>query len=75
MRDALGLQDTDLPAVVVPDAVLRAATPTDLARHLALSDEHARSEVVDLVVVGAGPAGLSAAVYGASEGLSTVVLG
>lgn len=74
LRDTLGLHDTDLPAVVIPDAVLRAATPSDLARHLALADYHTHTGLADLIVVGAGPAGLAAAVYGASEGLNTVVI-
>ena len=69
-----GLRISDLPAVVLPDATLKNATPGALAEHLGLSYHHPSDEVVDLAVIGAGPAGLAAAVYGASEGLSTVLL-
>ena len=48
-------------------------TVTHLAECLGLK-RRIRSEPFDLVIVGAGPAGLAAAVYGASEGLSTIVL-
>lgn len=68
-----GLTDGDLPAVVVGADVLRNATPGMLAAHLGLAyRKHSRA--VDLTVIGAGPAGLAAAVYGASEGLATVLL-
>ncbi|HEX8299088.1 MAG TPA: FAD-dependent oxidoreductase, partial [Rubricoccaceae bacterium] len=46
----------------------------DLARAVGIGAEPTADERFDLVVVGAGPAGLAAAVYGASEGLSTVVV-
>ena len=71
---ANGLGAMDLPAVVTPTVVLRRATPGMLAEVLGLSYRPAGTQVVDLVVVGAGPAGLAAAVYGASEGLHTLVL-
>jgi len=64
----------DLPAVVTPDRVLRRASPGQLADTLGLSYRHSTDKPVDLTVVGSGPAGLAAAVYGASEGLDTVVL-
>lgn len=48
-------------------------TVGDIGRRLFAADEFDAGAVVDLAVVGAGPAGLAAAVYGASEGLSTVV--
>ena len=54
--------------------MLRRATPADLASTLGLTYRAAEGGPADLVVVGAGPAGLAAAVYGASEGLETVVL-
>jgi thioredoxin reductase (NADPH) len=63
-----------LPVVITPTAVLRQATPASLAEHLGLSYQRVAGEVLDLVVIGAGPAGLAAAVYGASEGLSTLLL-
>ena len=71
---ANGLGAMDLPAVVTPTVVLRQATPGMLAEVLGLSYRPNGAQVVDLVVVGAGPAGLAAAVYGASEGLQTLVL-
>ncbi|WP_250032368.1 FAD-dependent oxidoreductase [Paractinoplanes maris] len=64
----------DLPLVITPGAVLRRATPLLLADHLGLSYRPRSGEEVDLVVIGAGPAGLAAGVYGASEGLRTLVL-
>jgi thioredoxin reductase (NADPH) len=69
----LDLQPDDLPAVLMPDAVLVNAVPADLARHLALSPARIIGSTTDLVVVGGGPAGLAATVYGASEGLRTVM--
>ncbi|UFS59989.1 FAD-dependent oxidoreductase [Subtercola endophyticus] len=68
------LSAADLPAVILPDTVLRNATPGELAEHVGLSYRRTGDEVVDLTVIGAGPAGLAAAMYGASEGLSTVLL-
>jgi thioredoxin reductase (NADPH) len=54
--------------------VLENPTNTELARAIGLKVEVPRKQTYDLVVVGAGPAGLGAAVYGASEGLSTLAL-
>jgi thioredoxin reductase (NADPH) len=54
--------------------VLRNPEVTEVARALGLEFNAADGEAVDLVIAGAGPAGLSAAVYGASEGLKTVLL-
>lgn len=69
----LDLQPDDLPAVLTPDAVLVNAAPADLARHLALSPNRIPDTTADVVVIGGGPAGLAATVYGASEGLRTVM--
>ncbi|CAN5361443.1 FAD-dependent oxidoreductase [soil metagenome] len=71
---AASLGVADLPAVIMPDGVLRRATPGELAGHLGLSYQLVDGEVVDLTVIGAGPAGLAAAMYGASEGLTTILL-
>jgi thioredoxin reductase (NADPH) len=72
---AASLTSADLPAVLMPDRVLRRATPGELAETLGLSYRAVDAgNSVDLTVVGAGPAGLAAAVYGASEGLTTVLL-
>jgi thioredoxin reductase (NADPH) len=64
----------DLPVVMTPRGELRHATPETLAAQVGLSYSPATGTIVDLVVIGAGPAGLAAAVYGASEGLNTLVL-
>ena len=71
---ALGLERDDTPAVVLPTETLRRASPGTLADHLGLTYKAVPGFVFDLVVVGSGPAGLAAAVYGASEGLRTVCL-
>jgi thioredoxin reductase (NADPH) len=64
----------DLPVAFIQGEPLRRATPGMVAERLGLSYQAHADEVVDLVVVGGGPAGLAAAIYGASEGLSTVLL-
>ncbi|MGW5188099.1 FAD-dependent oxidoreductase [Kribbella sp. NPDC004138] len=68
------LASTDLPAAITPDHVLRQATPGQLAQMLGLSYRTTQHDPVDLTIIGAGPAGLAAAVYAASEGLDTVLL-
>src|SRR5581483_4371094 len=74
MMDSSGLTPDDLPAVTLPDATLRRTTPGELAEKLGLSYRRASTKPVDVTIVGAGPTGLAAAVYGASEGLDTVLL-
>ena len=65
----------ELPIAVLPDGtVLKNPTKHELARALGLVAASFRSEPYDVAIVGAGPAGLATAVYGASEGLSVVVL-
>jgi thioredoxin reductase (NADPH) len=72
--DLLDAREPDDPLVLMPDgAVLRGADMVQLADALGLSTR-AESTLYDLVVVGAGPAGLAAAVYGASEGLRVAVI-
>ncbi|MET0449053.1 MAG: FAD-dependent oxidoreductase [Aeromicrobium sp.] len=73
LMESAGIDDGDLPAVLLADDVLVRATPGVLSDRLGLSYQE-RADAVDLVVVGGGPAGLAAGVYGASEGLVTVVL-
>jgi thioredoxin reductase (NADPH) len=80
-RDASALlarfapEPAELPIVVLPDGtVLKNPSKHELARALGLVAASFRSEPYDVAVVGAGPAGLATAVYGASEGLSVVVL-
>ncbi|MCY1137121.1 FAD-dependent oxidoreductase [Actinoplanes sp. Pm04-4] len=63
----------DLPVAVTPDVVLPRATPGRLAEALGLTLAAGDDRPYDVAVVGAGPAGLAAAVYGASEGLRVVV--
>ncbi|WP_328460235.1 FAD-dependent oxidoreductase [Streptomyces sp. NBC_00448] len=71
----LGIAPEETPIVVWNDyRVLRNPSNVELAQVIGLRTETAAKAVCDLVVVGAGPGGLAAAVYGASEGLSTVVL-
>jgi thioredoxin reductase (NADPH) len=74
LLDAAGVGAEELPALFFEDgSVLRNPEPRQVAERLGRSLE-AAFEVYDLVIVGAGPAGLAAAVYGASEGLRTLLL-
>jgi thioredoxin reductase (NADPH) len=64
----------DLPLVLIPDGeTLRSPTILELARSLGLGISGSQP-LYDVCIVGGGPAGLAAAVYAASEGLSTVVV-
>src|SRR3954452_2077186 len=69
-----GLEPHELPVVLHGHEMLRNPSSDELAVALGLRKPTYSQAVCDLVVVGAGPAGLAAAVYGASEGLETVVL-
>jgi thioredoxin reductase (NADPH) len=69
-----GMRPVDAPVVVAATATLRHPTPGELAEFLGLTYQAVPGSSFDLVVVGAGPAGLAASVYGASEGLNTVTL-
>ena len=71
---AAALTTGDLPATIAPDRTLLRATPGSLAQYLGLAYHQASDKPGDLVIIGAGPAGLAAAVYGASEGLRTILL-
>jgi thioredoxin reductase (NADPH) len=68
---ALGVEPVETPVVVGGDAVLRNPSIGELAAMLGLGARGAPPALCDLVIVGGGPAGLAAAVYGASEGLDT----
>jgi thioredoxin reductase (NADPH) len=70
----MGLAPADLPAVISPTETMRCATPEEFAERLGLTFQPTPGYIFDLVVVGSGPAGLAASVYGASEGLRTVSL-
>ena len=70
-----GLDADELPLVRLPGGVeLRGPSSGQVSRALGIGRELAPREEVDLVIVGGGPAGLGAAVYGASEGLETLVV-
>lgn len=69
-----GVRPSELPVVVSSGTVLRRPSPGILAEHLGLTLGRLPERCFDLVVVGGGPAGLAAAVYGASEGLRTLGL-
>jgi len=70
-----GARTEELPLVICPDGtVLRNPTEAQVARCIGMLDGADSDRVYDLVVAGAGPAGLSVAVYAASEGLSVLVV-
>ncbi|MFN8112276.1 MAG: FAD-dependent oxidoreductase [Solirubrobacterales bacterium] len=70
-----GLGPEDLPLVRLPGGTdLRNPTNGELSRAIGVGLELEPREEVDLLVIGGGPAGLGAAVYGASEGLDTLVV-
>ncbi|MBX5487940.1 MAG: FAD-dependent oxidoreductase [Mycolicibacterium hassiacum] len=74
LLEAAGLDDSTLPVVITEQGTtLVAPTDAELGATLGLSTTPAE-DFYDLVVVGGGPAGLAAAVYGASEGLKTVLI-
>ena len=70
----LDIAPHDLPVVIVTGKVLHRPTPDVLADYLGLTVGKLPDRCFDLIVVGAGPAGLAAAMYGASEGLRTLAL-
>jgi thioredoxin reductase (NADPH) len=73
LLEAAGVTGDDLPALLFEDgAALRKPEVRQVAERLGLSLSVSH-ELYDLVIVGAGPAGLAAAVYGASEGLRTLL--
>ena len=74
LLDAAGAGPESIPLVVTPDGrPLAAPTPAEVASAVGLSTAPVR-DFYDLVIIGGGPAGLGAAVYGASEGLRTVLV-
>jgi thioredoxin reductase (NADPH) len=73
--ERLGIQPDELPVMVCPNgAVLKRPTDVEAGVCLGITPELDTSILHDVVVVGAGPAGLAAAVYAASEGLSVLAL-
>lgn len=75
LLEAAGVSEDELPALFFDDGspVLRNPEPRQVAERLGKAMT-AAFDVYDLAIVGAGPAGLAAAVYGASEGLRTLLL-
>ena len=74
LMEALGPEAADLPIVLFPDGTkLLESLPADVAKKVGLRTR-AQTNFYDLAIVGGGPAGLAAAVYGASEGLKTVMI-
>src|SRR2546430_365832 len=74
LLEALGPEAGNLPVVLFPDGTkLLESVPADVAQKVGLRTR-AQTSFYDLAIVGGGPAGLAAAVYGASEGLHTVMV-
>ena len=75
LLDQFHVSAADVPVLICgADAVLRNPSNAQIAECLGFNDAIDQTRVSDLVIVGAGPAGLAAAVYGASEGLDVLVL-
>ncbi|HUB01931.1 MAG TPA: FAD-dependent oxidoreductase [Terriglobales bacterium] len=74
LLDVLGPEGKDLPVVLFPDGTkLLEGVPAEVAQKVGLRTR-AQTNFYDLAIIGGGPAGLAAAVYGASEGLHTVMI-
>jgi len=72
--DVLGPEAANLPVVLFPDGTkLLECVPAEVAQKVGLRTR-AQTDFYDLAIIGGGPAGLAAAVYGASEGLHTVMV-
>lgn len=73
--DRLGLQADDLPLMICPiGTVLKRPSNADVGVCLGMTPDLDPSKIYDTAIVGCGPAGMAAAVYAASEGLSVLVL-
>jgi thioredoxin reductase (NADPH) len=73
--ERLGVQEDELPLLVCPNGtLLRRPSDIEVAACLGMTPTLDPQTVYDVVIVGAGPAGLAAAVYAASEGLAVLVL-
>lgn len=73
MLAGIGMPDAELPVLIDGNTAFYATSPRELAEAWRIS-ERPKREHYDLAIVGAGPAGLAAAVYAASDGLSTVLI-
>jgi thioredoxin reductase (NADPH) len=75
LLERFGAKPSETPVTIWQgEDLLKNPTNLEFARTIGLKIDAPRERTYDLVVVGAGPAGLGASVYGASEGLSTLVL-
>ncbi len=75
LLDQFNVNDTDIPVTICRgEFVLRNPTNEEIADCLGFNDAIDQSRIRDVIIVGAGPAGLAAAVYAASEGLDVLVL-
>ena len=75
LLDRFHVSHADIPVVICRgESVLRNPTNRQIADCLGFNEAIDRTHVRDLVVIGAGPSGLAAAVYGSSEGLDVLVL-
>jgi len=74
LLDRFQIKPGDIPVVICGTVVLRNPTNQLIADSLGFNAAIERTHLRDLVIVGAGPAGLAAAVYGASEGLDVLIL-
>ncbi|HEY4868878.1 MAG TPA: FAD-dependent oxidoreductase [Candidatus Dormibacteraeota bacterium] len=73
LRD-FNVRPEDIPVVIAGSIVLRNPSNEELAKTLGFVPTVQSTDIFDLLVVGAGPAGLAASVYAASEGLSTLAI-
>jgi thioredoxin reductase (NADPH) len=75
LLERFGVQPQETPvAIWLGEKVLKNPSNAELARTIGLDVDTSREHMYEIIVVGAGPAGLAAAVYGASEGLATLSL-
>ncbi|MEO0587080.1 MAG: FAD-dependent oxidoreductase [Planctomycetota bacterium] len=74
LMEAFGIDPEDTPVLICPKGVHRNPTVEEVAANFGLRGAIAEGTTVDVLVVGAGPGGLAAAVYAASEGLETLVI-
>ena len=74
IRTAIGEEPTDLPVVIFPDgSTLKKPSLPDVATKLGLTTSPTR-EFYDVIIIGAGPAGLACALYCSTEGLRTILV-
>ncbi len=74
LLDGLRLRVSDVPVLICGERVLRDPSNAEVAESLGLNAPIVSGALLDVVIVGAGPAGLAAAVYAASEGLEVLVV-